>query len=188
MIQESYCDIDHSSNKLTITIHKFITHVPVSSTQLIKINGQQIYSSTHYRYRNATVDFMHRYLDMLIPKDLKLGEFIPLALNMEWWVPPNFETLKFYKRTGEYKGGVVEPNKIYSPPFDAINQWIWLKVFEDVLKKNPNIPDDSVNYIPDTGRIKFCPIDNVEDRKLVFNISQAQVSKKLWKKYFNLKF
>jgi hypothetical protein len=73
----------------------------------------------------------------------------------------------------------------HEPRFDADNQWLWIKTFQDTLKEKGVIPEDNVMYIPDTGRITFVPVDHIDDRKLVFVITRHNKKwKRRWMKYF----
>lgn len=47
---------------------------------------------------------------------------------------------------------------------------VYHKVFADTLKKLGKIPDDSVEYINDTGRTIFIKVDNTEDIGMYYNI------------------
>jgi len=56
--------------------------------------------------------------------------------------------------------------------WDLDNKWIYLKVFQDLLVNEGIILDDNIQYISKAASMEFWPIEDEEDRKLVFVITQ----------------
>jgi len=175
-------NVEIKKGEIRITIPQFKTHVNKNNTKKIKINAQSIYSGVHHYTRGKIVGQMHTHIKKHIPEDLDLGDMLPISICMEMHVPKNYEGVKYIKGELRWK----KPADDHKPSWDADNQWLWIKCFQDSLTAMGRIPDDTVMYIPDTGRVVFIPVDSLEKRKLVFIIKpHASKYKKLWLKYFN---
>lgn len=161
-----------------VVYNKFPTHVPVTRNKKApnkyqKISGQSLYSGSmnHYQ-REIAVEWLHNYL--LIEKSqtywdglkhvLSTTEY-PLKIHLYFHAPLNYGTVR------RLKGNVVwhpaEPD--YIPNWDIDNQWIWGKLFCDVLQIAGAIPNDNVKFI-NRSTIEFVDTLDLEDRKLVFKI------------------
>lgn len=181
-------EVEIEDDSVTITVPKFITHVPKSKTTYIKINGQTIYSGNLNPFtRNKVVRAMKDDLIQSFKKQLKgidLNQYVPLKVALVMHNVPNYETVKFMSKKFKFLGGNVEIGKKYEPSFDVDNQWIWIKCFTDVIAKDLNLlVDDTVKYIPNNGDIMYVPIDNFENRKLEFKLTRIKDEKLL--KEFN---
>lgn len=55
--------------------------------------------------------------------------------------------------------------------WDISNKWPWIKWFEDTLVELNKIPDDSIQYVRDSGRITFEEVDDESKKKIVFSVS-----------------
>ena len=73
-----------------------------------------------------------------------------------------------------YKGKLSwrKPKDDYIPKWDVDNLWIWIKCFQDTLVEMGMIDDDNCKIIPNSGEIEFIPVEDFEDRKLVFELSK----------------
>lgn len=163
---------------LTIEYLQFPTHVPVTHNKKApdkyqKINGQNLYSGAmnHYQ-RDTAVNWLHNYLSTAIPEDKWNCVIIalenvnyPIQSHLFFYAPLNYGTVK------RIKGNIVwhpaEPD--YIPNWDIDNQWIWNKLFCDVLQLKHVIPNDNVKYINSFG-ITFVQTSDLNDRKLMFKL------------------
>lgn len=175
-----------------IVINEFPTHAWISSNKAVKINGQKMYSGMNHFTRDSFVNYLRVEIAKFIPTDFNLEGYTPLQISMEWWIPPNFETVKMKakskKESFSLNGGLVEEDKKYDPRFDVDNQWIWIKCFTDVISKDLKlIPEDTVKYIPRNGGITFVPVFKLEDRKIIFKLERIEEGEYLnkLKHYFN---
>lgn len=167
---------------------KLPTHVWLSKKTAMKVNGQKLYSGVNHHTRNALGDDIKNLILEGIPADFNLKDMMPLRIWLEWHVVPNYETVK--RKRGSTKenfilsGGKVEEGQKFEPAFDADNQWIWIKWFLDTIKGR-YIPEDTVKYVPDVGRVKFVPVDHIDDMKLVFKMKKIEGEYlQLLEKYF----
>ena len=170
-----------TTNSVIITIPEYATHVKQSSKKYIKVNGQTLYSGMNHHTRNKVVREMKDSIINALPYDMEdLSEYIPFKINLEIHNVPNYQTVKYMSKKGEFSFKGVDPTVEYEPTFDVDNQWIWIKCFTDVIAKDLNlIVDDTVKYIPINGEIEYVPIDKLEDRKLVFTIERITDVNKL---------
>lgn len=167
--------MDNITN-FTFTYLNFPTHVPITNNKnapnkYIKINGQSIYNGNLQHYQRAiAVNWLHDYLlnnqqDFL--QDIRRNHSIdyPKRLESFLYVPLNYGTVRRIK-------GIIHwtPAKDdYDPNWDIDNQWIWNKLFCDVLQLVKIIPNDNVRYIS-SSCITFVETKNFDDRKLVFRL------------------
>lgn len=157
---------------------QFPTHVPVTRNKKApnkyqKISGQSLYSGSMSRFqRDIAVNWLHNYLSTAISEDvwnrvsiaLESANY-PIQSHLYFCAPLNYGTVK------RIKGNIVwhpaEPD--YIPNWDIDNQWIWNKLFCDVLQLQGVIPNDNVKYIKSFG-ITFVQTSDLNDRKLVFKL------------------
>jgi len=155
-----------------IAIPKFITHVNKSKTKYLKINGQNIYSGNLHHYTRASmVNQLHNYVKPFIDKELKgrdLSRLYPLSIRLEVHAPINYGSVRMIKGSVRWS----PPKKDYVANWDADNLWIWGKIFNDALTQEEYIKDDSVSFITSSGGVKFIPVKDFSDRKLVFIITK----------------
>ena len=133
----------------------------IGKPKYITINGQALYNarmSPHIRSKivNAVKDSFYPHLNGTKPiKDL------PVRIS-----------LKLY-------------DTIRQANWDLDNQWLYNKCFQDLLVKTGIIPDDDIRYITKAGAPEFVPVDNEQDRKLVFTISPEKREEILKYKYYD---
>lgn len=158
--------------EIRVTIPEFITHVNKSKTKFIKINGQRLYSGLNPHVRSSIVSQMHDYVRDYINRELKgrpLHRLYPLRTRLEVHAPINYGDVRMYK--GEIRWKPPKPN--YEASWDADNLWIWGKTFNDTLKEEGYVVDDSVSYIQAAGEVKHVPVKTFDERKLVFVITKC---------------
>jgi hypothetical protein len=70
---------------------------------------------------------------------------------------------------------VMVTGEVHTTPkfcnWDLSNLWVYNKVFEDLLRAERLLPDDSILYITLPMAPRFIPIRNDEDRKMVFTFN-----------------
>ena len=191
--------VTKKKDQVVITIPEYATHVKQSATKYIKINGQSLYSGMNHFTRNKIIKEMKNSIVGSLPEDTdtqaildSIIDLVPCKISLEIHNVPNYQTVKYMRKQGEFIGGNVKPGVTYSPTFDADNQWIWIKCFTDALCTELNLlPDDTVQYIPSNGQITYIPTDNIANRKLVFKIERIKKPgllkkfKKYYGNYFN---
>ena len=163
------------ANEIKIEIPEFMTHVNKSKFKYFKINGQALYSGNlHPRVRALVVEKMHEYISGFLPENLDLTGMYPLKTSLQFYAPVTYGDvrLKQNKKTKDFVLCWKVPNIGYMPSWDADNQWIWGKCFNDVLKIKGIIPDDNVHYIKSSGEVIWEEVSSLEERKLVFTIKQ----------------
>jgi len=148
-----------------------------------KVSGQNIYSQGSPFFRKIIVQKMHEFLSNIEKFDLSS---YPVEIEMEWHMIPNFQSIRMI---GE-KLSLGKQKDHYKPTFDCINQWLWVKTFEDVLVKDLEIlQDDNVSFISSSGKITFVPVEEYEDRKLVFIIKESDLeTREKWLNLFNYEY
>lgn len=155
---------------------EFPTHAPITKNKTkvdkyIKINGQSLYNgSLQYYQRDIAVNWLHAYLcnhtkDWDQFKNITLK--YPVQVSLDFHVPLNYGTIRRIKGKTIWKPAKED----YEPNWDADNQWIWNKLFCDVLQIKRIIPNDNVKYINTVGPITFVETSDLNDRKLIFKIS-----------------
>lgn len=169
--------------EIKITIPQFNTHVNKNKSTKIKINAQTIYSGVNHFTRGSIVHQIHAMLEKHLPKNLNLKDMFPLSIRVEIHIPINYESVKWSNKQQSLVW--KPPAKYHEPTFDADNQWLWIKCFQDVLQHNGIVPKDTVMYIPDTGRVTFVPVKTLDERKLVFVITRHTAKwRKIWLDFF----
>lgn len=157
-------------NELILEFPKFITHIPVNRNKFIKIGLNKIYTGVHFSARSSLVSAMHGYIEKHIPENLKIEG--PVETELIVYCPINYGTVKLVKNK-EGSGSKIQWKAAeidYQANWDIGNlAMIWLKCLDDVIVKKKILADDTVMYFTG-GAFKFQPIDNLEDRKLVYKI------------------
>ena len=133
----------------------------IGKPKYMTINGQALYNarmSPHIRSKivNAVKDSFDPHLNGTQPI-----EKLPVRIS-----------LKLY-------------DTIRQANWDLDNQWLYNKCFQDLLVKKGIIPDDDIKYITAAGAPEFVPVDNEQDRKLVFTISSEEREEVLKHKYYD---
>jgi hypothetical protein len=165
--------IKPSSKRIVkITIPEFITHLPYSKTKFKKINGQSVYAGMNKFVRATIMRKMHEYLEKHIPTGMKFSG--PIRTSLQMHAPINYGTIR-----GSYNADLKQlvlnwksPEPNYVPNWDADNQWIWLKAFNDTLVHMGIISDDNVSIVQISGEVSFFPVSTLDERKLVFIIEE----------------
>jgi hypothetical protein len=154
-----------------IEIPEFITHAPKSKNKKVKINGQSIYNGgMNHHTRSKIVSHIHKYIKSFLPKNLKIN--YPIEIELEFHAPINYGDVRRIKGKNGYRISWKKPHEGYKPSWDCDNQWIWCKCFNDTLVENGYLPDDNVSIIKKSGGVKWIPVDELEDRKLIFIIKE----------------
>lgn len=115
------------------------------------LNGQDLYNAKlDWRVRKNVAKWYHEYMatyikQQLSPIDIPEGKFLSISCDIY-----------------EVKRGNMP---------DVSNMWLLEKFFEDALQECGVIPDDSPDYVRESGRKKYHFVDSELDRKLVFTIS-----------------
>jgi len=133
----------------------------IGKPKYITINGQALYNarmSPHIRSKivNAVKDSFTPYLSGIEP-------IVQLPVRI---------SLKLH-------------DTIRQANWDLDNQWLYNKCFQDLIVKKGLIPDDDIKYITAAGAPEFVPVDNEQDRKLVFTISPEERDEVLKHKYYD---
>jgi len=123
------------------------------------INGQGLYNATlHYRLRAKITDYYHRYLSKYIKNQISKEDIQNINRKV---YPGSSHKLSTALEIYDIKRGNMP---------DVGNLWLWIKWFEDSLQSSGVIPDDNMDYIRESGRIKHHFVDDPDNRKLVFII------------------
>lgn len=160
----------HEVNEITLTFPEFITHIPVSKKEFIKIGYNKIHSGIHFSKRGALVSAMHGYIEKHIPENLTIKG--PIESSLSVYAPVNFGGMKMIldKETGRRKVSWKPADKNYEPNWDIGNlALIWLKCLDDVLIKKGILPDDSIQHLRKTS-YEFIPVTQFWERKLVYKL------------------
>lgn len=121
------------------------------TAKYVPINGQLFYASGNQFTRVKVVNALHEFFGEEIEK-AKLEPFknndYPIIITLEWFTTYSHKTM--------------DVTNMYS---------VYQKTFEDTLVNKGILVDDEVRYV--TGGFPiYTPIDNFEDRKLVFTFYQ----------------
>jgi len=113
------------------------------------MNGQDLYNAMmNWRMRKTVAKYYHTYFsnyikEQLTPIDIPEGKFLSISCD------------------------IYEVKRKMMP--DVSNMWLLEKFFEDALQECGVIPDDSPDYVIESGRKRYHWVEE-EDRKLVFTI------------------
>jgi len=159
-------------NEIIIEFPLFITHVPLSKNKWKKIGYNAIHASPHFTMRNAFVGAMHTYIEKHIPKNLSIEG--PVTTEIVVYAPVNYGNVKSLmdRTTNKRKLSWKPPSKDYKPNWDIFNlAAVWLKSLDDAIIKAGILPDDNIEHFQGFGG-RFVPVENLEDRKLVYIIKK----------------
>jgi hypothetical protein len=124
--------------------------VSAGKPNLWVLNGQDLYNaSLNWRLRKNVAKYYHEYFKRYIKNQLE-----PISLGED-------EFLSISCDIYEIKRGQMP---------DVSNMWLLEKFFEDALQEAGIIPDDSPDYVIESGRKRYYWVKNPGERKLVFNI------------------
>jgi len=158
--------VDIEKNEVVIANPK-----AAGTPKFVTINGQKIYNgevSSHVRNKVLTEikNQFKEYINKLDPIDLSK---FPIKINMEI-----HDTIK-----------EVSSKSLW----DIDNRaWPYIKAFQDCLTGNSDkqgnerckkiIPDDNIIFVTQAPVPKFIPVENDEDRKLIFTI-ESETDKRI---------
>jgi len=157
-------------SEIKLEFPEFITHIPVSKNNWVKIGYNKIHASVHYTTRAALVAAMHGFIEKHIPDNLSIDT--PVETKLTVYAPVNYGVMKMIKdkKTGKRKTSWNPPADNYKPNWDIGNlALIWIKCLDDVLIKKGILPDDTVEFLRRT-QYEFVPVSNLRNRKLVYKI------------------
>lgn len=156
------------NDEILIEIPQFITHIQKTKNTYIKINGQKIFVGMNHHLRSLIVRKLHDYIKTYIPKDLVLPK-TPLKISLDFYAPINYGSVQRRNNILTWKPA----SKNYVPSWDADNQWIWGKCFNDTLTELGLLKDDNVGIIKSSGEVNFIEVATLDERKLVFKIKSV---------------
>lgn len=140
---KAYC-VDEEGNRFVKNTKK------VGTANRWILNGQDLYNATlNWRLRKSIAKYYHDYFsgfikEQLTPIHIPEGQFLSVSCDIY-----------------EVKRGNMP---------DASNMWLLEKFFEDALQECGIIPDDSPDYVRESGRKRYHFVETAEDRKLIFTI------------------
>lgn len=133
--------------------------------KIVRIKGQDIYSGLLAEHTRATVmnaiknDLRNLIKEQSIP--LREHEF-PIGIDVEFHFPVKLP----YDRHKEDDASTAWDLDNHAFPY--------LKAIPDVMQEVGMIPNDDRLHITMSPRAIFCPVEDIEDRKLVINIFKDQ--------------
>jgi hypothetical protein len=136
-------------------------HTKVGKPKFYLIKGQDIYSGNLREHMRGFV--MDKIKECYYPyiKDLKPIEYYPVKIRCEV-----HDTIKnSYDRTKNELGIRWDIDNLVYP---------YLKAFPDLLVKHNILKDDDRLHLPSSIHADFVPIENHEDRKLIFIIEKDE--------------
>ena len=162
------------SKYLKLEFPSFITHVPVSKNNWLKIGYNKIHTGLHFSTRASVVACIHGYLENYIPDDLVIET--PVQTKFIIYAPINYGSVKMVKVKDSNKRKLQwsKPSSTYRPNWDLGNlAFLWLKALDDVLKKKGILPDDTVEFLSQTT-YEFVEIEEFQERKLIYIIKTIE--------------
>lgn len=118
----------------------------VGTARLKKINGQDFYKGTDSPHiRAKVVQEIKSFLTEFVKGQPRIEEF-PVQIRLELH------------------------DVIGSANWDLDNLWIYNKCMQDVLVTEGILPEDNIMYVTAAAAPEFFPVEEDEDRKLVFSI------------------
>ena len=112
----------------------------------VSLSANSLWSKMHERVQMEVVSTVKNYMEKHLPNKIKLNP--PYKISCTVYCTPKLGN------------------------WDIGNFWIYNKLFEDLLVNKQLIRDDSIMYITQSGGFRFIPIDDYENRKLVFKIEE----------------
>lgn len=129
------------------------------------INGQGLYNATlHYTVRSKITNYYHRYLSRYIKQQISKEDIREINRMV---YPDSSHKLSIALEIYEVKKGNMP---------DVGNMWLWIKWFEDSLQDSGIIPDDNLDYVRESGRIRYHFVNDPDDRKLVFIVKIIKIN------------
>lgn len=131
--------------------------IKVGKENIWVLNGQDLYNaSINYIMRGKIAQYYHSYFAKYINEQLE-----PLSINEDQYISNSVDIYEIYR-------GKMP---------DISNMWLLEKFFEDALIEEKIIPNDSPEYVLESGRKKYHWVTDSKDRKLVFNIEILEKEK-----------
>lgn len=135
---------------------RFVKNTKKAGTPNIWVmNGQDLYNATlNWRLRKTVAKYYHEYFGNYIEQQLEPIETeaaVRLAISCD----------------------IYEIKRSHMP--DVSNMWLLEKFFEDALQEKGIIPDDSPDYVIESGRKRYHWVEDPRDRKLVFTIKTIEI-------------
>ena len=132
----------------------------VNTPRMRKINGQEFYSgitrpAMRVKIVNAIKDSFRPYI-----ADLPRIKQFPIKLACE-----------FHDLPGK-------------ADWDLDNKWIYCKVFQDLLVQEGRLPDDNIKFVSQAAAMEYYPVEDEQDRQLVFHIMTDDRSHNSFYKWF----
>lgn len=160
-IQSKYkyilCELDEKN----LPVPVIANHTKAGKPRMYLIKGQDIYSGNLREHMRGFV--MDKIKECYYPfiKDLKPIDFYPVKIRCEV-----HDTIKnnYAKDKDEFGGRWDIDNLVYP----------YLKAFPDLLVREKILKDDDRLHLPSSIHAEFVPIDNHEERKLVFIIEKDE--------------
>ena len=119
----------------------------VNKPRIKKINGQELYSGNMPPHLRSKVVACIKESFVPYLKKVKPVQDFPIRLEAELHTVPG------------------------TWGWDLDNQWIYHKCFQDALVAQGIIPDDNIYFITQAPSFSYCPVERLEDRKLVYRIT-----------------
>ena len=160
-IQSKYKYILCELNEDNIPIPVIANHTKAGKPRMYLIKGQDIYSGNLREHMRGFV--MDKIKECYLPyiKHIKPIENYPVKIRCEV-----HDTIKnnYSKDKDEFGGRWDIDNLVYP----------YLKAFPDLLVREKILKDDDRLHLPSSIHAEFVPIDNHEERKLVFIIESDE--------------
>lgn len=114
------------------------------------LNGQDLYNAVlNWRLRRTVAEYYHKYFAGFIKNQLR-----PISIPEGYFLSISCDIYEIKR----------------NPMPDISNMWLLEKFFEDALQECGIIPDDSPDYVLESGRKRYHWVEEPKDRKLVFHI------------------
>ena len=114
--------------------------------RLLKINGQQLYSGNMNPMMRSKVVGLIKQFFKPFAESVPVQEELPLRIESDLYTP------------------------LAAKNWDLDNQWIYHKCFLDALVAAGKVPDDNVMYITQAPAFRYFPVDNPEERKIIYRL------------------
>lgn len=152
------CELD----KDNLPVPVIANHTKAGKPRMYLIKGQDIYSGNLREHMRGFV--MDKIKECYYPfiKDLKPIDIYPIKIRCEV-----HDTIKnnYAKNEKDEFGGRWDIDNLVYP---------YLKAFPDLLVRESILKDDDRLHLPSSIHADFVPIDNHEDRKLIFIIEKDE--------------
>lgn len=110
------------------------------------INGQKLFSGTDMYLRSKVFAEIKKYIYPYLSK-INPIEYYPIGIKLD-----------IYEIPGKWEWDIDN------------HSYIWVKNFTDCLQILKIIPNDNISFVRSNGQADFHPVNDENDRKLVFTI------------------